>query len=465
MDDNSMKDQGAMPVPRGGRFLLRGGYVVTLDDRLGELAADILVADGKIREVGRRIDGDFEVVDAANYLILPGFVDSHRHTWQSPIRHTGLDWDLPRMFVELFQRFGPSFRPEDVYAATLFGRLAALDAGVTTMLDWAHIQNSPDHADEAIRALREVGGRSIYAHGQPGLEPERWMNQSTLPHPPDIRRLREQVLATDAALVTLAMAARGPEFTTIETTEHDVRLARELDLRVTIHIGLGSNGPKYRGVERMHQHALLGPDITFVHCCNCSDLELRLMAETGTTASVSAQIASTCGGFGLPATGRLLAHGVRPSLSVDSEMSASGDMFSEMRAALAIERSIEHNDLQSRPRPVSIAARDVLAFATRDGARTVGLGNKVGTITAGKSADLILIAREALNLAPMGDPIGALVLGGHAGNVDAVIVEGRPVKWNGRMIDADARRAIELLDRSREYLYARAHDRDRAAAR
>ena len=96
---------------------------------------------------------------------------------------------------------------------------------------------------------------------------------------------------------------------------------------------------------------------------------------------------------------------------------------------------------------------------------TVGLGNKVGTITAGKSADLILIAREALNLAPMGDPIGALVLGGHAGNVDAVIVEGRPVKWNGRMIDADARRAIELLDRSREYLYARAHDRDRAAAR
>ena len=107
------------------------------------------------------------------------------------------------------------------------------------MLDWAHIQNSPDHADEAIRALREVGGRSIYAHGQPGLEPERWMNQSTLPHPADIRRLREQVLATDAALVTLAMAARGPEFTTIETTEHDVRLARELELRVTIHIGLG----------------------------------------------------------------------------------------------------------------------------------------------------------------------------------------------------------------------------------
>ena len=137
------------------------------------------------------------------------------------------------------------------------------------------------------------------------------------------------------------MAARGPEFTTIETTEHDLRLARELGLRITIHIGLGANGPKYRGVERMHQRKLLGPDVTFVHCCNCSDHEFHLMAETGTTACVSAQIASTCGGFGLPATGKLLSHGVRPGLSVDSEMSASGDLFSEMRAALNMERTLD----------------------------------------------------------------------------------------------------------------------------
>ena len=328
--------------------------------------------------------GDAEVIDTSEYLVLPGFVDSHRHTWQSPIRHTGSDWDLPRMFVELFKRFGPNFRPDDVYAATLFGRMAALDAGVTTLLDWAHIQNSPEHADAAIRALREVGGRTVYAHGQPGIEPERWMKESTLPHPADIRRLREHVLASDDALVTLAMAARGPEFTTIETTEHDVKLARELGLRVTIHIGLGANGPKYRGVERMHQRRLLGPDITFVHCCNCSDHEFHLMADTGTTASVSAQIASMCGGFGLPATGRLLAQGVRPSLSVDSEMSVSGDMFSEMRAALAIERTLALNNLQPPQRPPSITARDVLTFATREGARTVGLGDKVGTITPGK---------------------------------------------------------------------------------
>jgi 5-methylthioadenosine/S-adenosylhomocysteine deaminase len=460
-----MAAQQTISAPRGSSFVLRGGFIVTVDDRLGEFAGDVLVVDGKIQEVARRIDGsDIETIDVAEYLVLPGFVDSHRHIWQSPIRHTGIDWDLPRMFVELFKRFGPSFRPQDVYAATLFGRLAALDAGVTTLLDWAHIQNSPSHADEAVRALREVGARTVYAHGQPGIDPERWMKESKLPHPADIRRLRENVLVGDDALVTLAMAARGPEFTTIETVEHDVRLARELGLRVTIHIGLGANGPKYRGIERMHERRLLGPDITFVHCCNSSDHEFRLMAETGTTASVSAQIASLCGGFGLPATGRLLAHGVRPSLSVDSEMSASGDMFSEMRAALGIERALCLNHLQPPQRPPSITARDVLAFATREGARTVGLADKVGTITPGKSADLILVPRHALNLAPMGDPVGALVLGGHAGNVDSVIVEGRPVKWNGRMIGCDVRRAIELLEQSREYLYVAALAHDRAAS-
>ena len=159
------------------------------------------------------------------------------------------------------------------------------------------------------------------------------------------------------------MAARGPEFTTIETTEHDLTLARELGLRITIHIGLGANGPKYRGVERMHQRKLLGPDVTFVHCCNCSDHEFHLMAETGTTACVSAQIASTCGGFGLPATGKLLSHGVRPGLSVDSEMSASGDLFSEMRAALNMERTL---DVERSAEP---AAPDLDHRARRAGLR------------------------------------------------------------------------------------------------
>jgi cytosine/adenosine deaminase-related metal-dependent hydrolase len=308
--------EGRSPAPRGGRTLLRGALVVTLDRGRGEFTGDVLIADGAIADLGPSIEvEDCESIDARNLIVLPGFVDPHRHLWQTPLRHTGASWNLPKMFVELFRRFGPSFRPEDVYAATLFGRLAALDAGVTTLLDWAHIQNTPGHSDENVRALRDSGGRSVFGHGQPGNDPKPWMVDSRLTHPSDIRRVRENLLASDDALVTMAMAARGPEFCTMDVVEQDVRLARELGLRVTMHIGMGEGGAKNRAIEKMHHRHLLGPDITCLHCCTSGDDELRLLAETGATASVSSLMAMLAGGFGLPATGRMLAQGVRPSLS------------------------------------------------------------------------------------------------------------------------------------------------------
>jgi 5-methylthioadenosine/S-adenosylhomocysteine deaminase len=445
------------PPPQGDRVLLRGGLVITLERQRGELAGDVLIENGRIVAVDRAIPADdCETVDARDFMVMPGFVEPHRHLWQTPLRHTGLDWDLPAMFVELFRKFGPSFRPEDVYAATLFGRLVALDAGITTLLDWAHIQNSPDHSDENVRALRDAGGRSVFGHGQPGNDPKPWMVASTLPHPADIRRIREKQLTSDDALVTLALAARGPEFSTMDVVEHDVRLARELGIRTTMHIGLGQAGARNRAIEKMHHRHLLGPDLTCLHCCTSGDDEFKLLADTGTTASVSSLMAMLAGGFGLPATGRLLAQGVRPSLSVDSEMTASGDMFTEMRAALSMERAVRNGAIPNGPPRPMITARDVLGFATIEGARALGLDGKIGSIAPGKRADLILIRRDALNLAPAIDPIGALVIGGHAGNVEAVLVEGKPVKWGGRLLAADVARARALLERSCEYLYAAA---------
>ncbi len=440
--------------PQGKRLLLRGGLLVTLEPEYGEFTGDVLIDDGRIVAVDRSISADgCETVDARDFLVLPGFVEPHRHLWQTPLRHTGVDWDLPHMFVELFRKFGPSFRPEDVYAAALFGRLAALDAGITTLLDWAHIQNSPDHSDENVRALRDAGGRSVFGHGQPGNDPKPWMLNSTLPHLADIRRIREKQLTSDDALVTLALAARGPEFSTMDVVAHDVALARELGIRVTMHIGMGEAGARNRAIEKMHHHHLLGPDLTCLHCCTSGDDEFKLLADTGTTASVSSFMAMLAGGFGLPATGRMLAQGVRPSLSVDSEMTASGDMFTEMRAALGMERAVRNGAIDNGPPRPMITARDVLEFATRGGARALGLEDQIGSIKAGKRADLILVRRDALNLAPAIDPVGALVIGGHAGNVEAVLVEGKPVKWGGKLIAADVGRARTLLTASCQYLY------------
>jgi 5-methylthioadenosine/S-adenosylhomocysteine deaminase len=438
--------------PRGPRFLLRGASVVTVDDQIGDLHGDILVANGKIEAVRPHIDaGDTEIVDASSFIVIPGFVDPHRHLWQLPVRHIGVDWDLERIFVEIWQKIGPRFRPEDAYATSLYGRLVGLDSGVTTLLDWSNIQNSPDHSDENVRGLREAGGRSIFGHGQPGNDRKKWMDESPLDHPADIRRVRRDVLPSNNGPVTLALGMRGPEFSTIDAVARDVALARELDIRITTHVGLGPSGPKYRSIERMHQRNLLGCDVTCLHCCTSSDHEIQLLADTGTTVSVSAQMETVSGGFGLPPTGRMLEHGIRPSLSIDSEICANGDMFTEMRAALGAERAIRNNEIQPRPKSKQVSARDVLSFATIEGARSLGLEAKTGSISPGKFADLVLLRADAPNLAPVGDPVASVVLGAHSGNIAAVFVEGRPVKWEGQLL-ADLARPRALIERSREFL-------------
>lgn len=455
-------------APGGNKILLRGGTIITMDPELGDVEGDIALVDGRIAAVGGGIDGDFEIVDARDYMIIPGLIDTHRHSWHVPMRYIGTDWDLPASFLNLFRRFGPKFRAEDVYASTLFARLSALDAGITTMLDWAHIQNTPDHTDENVRALKEAGGRSVFGHGQPADDPEPWMFDSELPHLSDIRRVRADLLPSNDGLVTLAMAARGPEFTKMDIVEHDLALARELDLRVTIHIGFvgfAASGQGKPGISHMHERGLLGPDLTFVHCCRCSDHEFHLLKETGGTTAVSAQMAMLAGGFGIPATGRMVEQGLRPSLSVDSETTASGDLFSEMRAALNMERSLRLNNLEPPQRTMpQLTARDVLSFATIDGANTLGLGHVTGSLTPGKSADLVMLPKRALNLAPVHDCVGSIVTGGHAGNCEAVFVAGEPVKWAGEMVAADTQRALDLLDSSCAYLYAQVRDMQAKAA-
>jgi cytosine/adenosine deaminase-related metal-dependent hydrolase len=190
-----------------------------------------------------------------------------------------------------------------------------------------------------------------------------------------------------------------------------------------------------------------------------------MLAEAGATASVSALMATLAAGFGLPATGRMMAQGLRPSLSTDSEMTASGDMFTEMRAALGAERLVCNNHIENGPSRPALTPADVLSFATVEGARAVGMNATIGSLTPGKRADLIMVRQDALNLAPVIDPIGALVIGGHCGNVEAVIVEGRFVKWAGKLVHADTVRARKLLEESISYLYGSAADFARAQKR
>lgn len=422
------------------RLLLRGGWILSMDPAIGNLRqGDLLIEGERIAAVAPRLDvDDAQCLDASEMIVLPGFVDTHRHTWQTCVRHRYADIDPQIYFAEMLGRKGAAYRPEDVYVATLLGAVSALEGGITTMLDWAHVQNSPDHADAAIQALHDSGIRGVFAHGWPLIDRPSWMFDSDRGHPDDIRRLRTRYFSSDDQLLTLAMAARGPEMARREVWLGDLRLARELGIRSSIHMGAYARNAPVRGIAQMHEAGVLGDDLTFVHCCHSGCDEIAMMADAGVSASLGVHCEMNAQGIGDIPFDRMLAMGIRPSLSGDTETKCSGDMFTQMRHSFAYYRSWmggHHSSVKNAPATLSMG--DVLEFATVAGARANGLGDKVGSLIPGKQADLMLVRRTDLNLMPVSDAIGAVVLAAHPGNVDSVFVAGRALKRNGQMLGID----------------------------
>ncbi len=433
------------------RLFIRNGFVVSMDPEVGEIPnGDVLVEDGVIVEIGRNLEvGDAEEVDASGMIVMPGFVDTHRHTWQTPVRGVLPSCTLDHYFAVMLGSVGGFYRPEDVHIGDYAGALEALNAGVTTLLDWSHINNTPDHADAAIQGLRDAGIRAVYAHGMPtGGE---WWSFSELEHPEDIRRIRETYFSSDDGLLTLAMAARQPGNVNFDVAKHDWALARELGILISVHVGMRLHNLHYNPVKDMHDLGLMGPDVCYIHMTDLTDQEMDFIAETGGRASVAPYVEMLMG-HGRPPTGKLLARGVRPSLSVDVVSSVPGEMFTQMRTALVYDRILEFTDTPDEAYAPKLSHRDVLEFATIDGARTCGLEDRVGTLTVGKQADLLLLKTDAINTAPVLDPIGTIVVFSDTSNVDSVFVAGKAVKRNGQLVDVDLRQTFQRLEESRNHV-------------
>ena len=446
-----------IPTPYSGRLLIEGAVVVSPGADHGLDPVDVLVVDGRIEAVGSRIGpvAEAERIDAHGRILVPGFVDTHRHTWQSLVRHVASDWTLGQYFTGIHFGVSRFYRPEDTEIANLLGALEALDAGVTTLLDWSHNLETPAHADGAIAGLRDSGIRSVFAHGGGATM---WAVPNEVPHTQDIRRIQEEHFGGGdrAGLMTLAFAARGPQFTPGRTAIDDWLLARELGLRITVHVGdgeWGRSGP----IRVLHEHGLLGPDVTYVHCCTLGDDELELIAASGGTASAAADVEAQMG-HGWPATGRLLAHGIRPSLSIDACSSNSGDMFGAMRSTIALQRALDNAGTANADGQVglSLTCADVLDFATRQGARATGLDGEIGTIEAGRQADLVLLDATTPATTPLNNPVGAVVYSGHVGLVDTVLVAGTVVKRDGRLVRDDLEAIRRRAADARDALFERA---------
>jgi len=436
------------------RTLVAGGHVLTMDPALGELpAADILIENGLISAVGPALEAPgAELIDATSMIVMPGFVDTHRHTWQTAVRHSYADVDPLQYFAEMLGPVGAAYRPEDVRVGTLLGALSALDAGTTTLVDWAHCMNTPEHADAAVDALADSGIRAVFAHGWP-LAPE-WTRDSALPHPADIRRLLASCFSSPDQLLTLAMAARGPEMARPEVWLADLRLARDLGIRSTVHVGAYAHNARHRAVAQLRDSGVLGPDLTFVHCSRSAADEIAMIADSGGSISLGVHCELSSTGMGDIPLDRILAAGLRPSLSGDTETKCSGDLFTQMRLLLAYYRSWTGGGHSVVPDPPPLGVRDVLEFATLAGARAAGLEGRTGSLSPGKQADLILVRATDLNLAPVTDPAAAVVLAAHPGNVDTVLVAGRTVKRGGRLLATGLPGLLELAELSRRRVLA-----------
>ena len=442
------------------RLLISGGAVISMDPKIGDFVnADVLVVDGKIAEIGPNLEvGDAETFDASECIVMPGLIDTHRHTWQAPWRNIGGDWTLFHYLKGLHTGLSKHYRPEDTYAGNLLGTLEALDSGITTLLDWSHNLRTPQHADAAVEGLRDSGARTVFAHGG-GADQWGVVPGNTNPHPQDARRVRDQYFSSNDGLMTMSLALRGPQFTTDEVSELDWQLARELDLPITVHVGDGELG-KTRPIEWLNSRGLLDQTTTFVHCNTLGDDELVLIADSGGTASVSAAVEMQMG-HGWPATGRLLDHGIRPSLSIDVCSAIGGDMFSAMRATLLSQRAIDNAAVEAAGaslinEDLRLACRDVLEFATIEGARAVGLDHKTGSLTPGKDADVIILRTDSLAMTPLNNPIAAVVYNAHGGMVDSILVAGEFVKRDGVLVNADVDKVRQLANDTRDYLLQQA---------
>jgi 5-methylthioadenosine/S-adenosylhomocysteine deaminase len=440
-------------VPK--RVLLRGGHVLSMDPQIGDIyGGDVLLEDDRIAAVAPSIDaGDAEVIDATNCVVMPGFIDSHRHTWETVIRGIAPDVSLAGYFDIVLDQLAPAYRPEDVYAGNYLGSLEALDAGITTVLDWSHINNTPEHADEAIRGLRDANLRSVYCYGNPNTSLADWWYTSTLEAPEDIRRVREQYFSSDDGLITLAMGTRGPGFCTPEVVKHDWELARDVGAPISVHVGMGPYAGRFSMVKQLSELNLLGSDTTYIHCNYLSDEEFQLIADTGGKVSISPMVEMAMG-HGTPPTAKALQHGLRPSLSIDVVTTVPGDMFTQMRFLWAQDRLLAHEAAFAAETDVTglLSSRDVLEFATIEGARVCGLEDRTGSLTPGKQADVVVIRCDHTNTYPVIDPVSTVVLQADTRNIDTVFVGGRLVKRDGALVGADLRRARDLAEASLDHL-------------
>lgn len=433
------------------RTLLRGGTVITMDAQGDLLRGDVLITGDTITAIEPVIAADdAHVVDATGCIVIPGLVNAHMHTWQTALRGVAANWTLLQYFKNMHAGLATVFTPGDLHIATLVGALNQINCGTTTLVDWCHNNPTPAHNDAAVAALLQSGIRAAFFHGTPKPDPKPgetpfWEQ----PHPrAEVERLLNE--HRGEPLLSIHAAVLGPHYSTLDVAMHDFRMAKELGLIASLHQG-GGPARTPDGWERLEEAGLLGPHINIVHGHALTDAQLARFCELGMSFSAAAE-SEMSQGHGHPLTGRLRALGRAPSLGVDLESVMSGDMLSQARIALGIQRSLDNFAYReahgSIPPTSTITTREALAWVTVEGARMLGQLDRIGSLAPGKQADLVVIRADTLNMQPVHDPVSAVVMQASLANIESVMIAGQWRKRGGRVLDADIGSLLVSLQQS-----------------
>jgi 5-methylthioadenosine/S-adenosylhomocysteine deaminase len=429
--------------------ILRNGLVLTMDDAHTVLTgADVLVIGDRIAEVGHNLtapDGALEI-DATGGIVMPGMVDTHRHMWQTAMRGYGADWTLTQYFVWYYLESGKLFRPEDVHAGNLLGAIEAIDSGVTTTVDWSHGLRTTDHADAAVDALEAVPGRFVLAYGNIQQGPWEW---SATPEFRDFyaRRIDGGKLEGFQLAFDIPGDPAFPEKAAFE-------VARDLGVTVTTHAGVwGATNDD--GIRLMYENGFMTPGTVYVHAATLSSDSYHRIAATGGSVSVSTESEQSAG-QGYPPTWVLRKHGIPVSLSMDTSVWWSGDLFSAMRSTLSADRSREHLEAHAHKETVThhhLRAEQVVDWATRGGAKALGKDSEIGALTPGRKADVVLLKNDdSPAMSPILHPYGHVVYQAQRGDVHTVLVGGKVVKTDGKLVGVDLAAARAKVAGTVDYL-------------
>jgi 5-methylthioadenosine/S-adenosylhomocysteine deaminase len=437
----------AADLPVRAEFVVRNAHVLTMDPGLGDLArGDIHVRNGEIVAVGPDLPvNGVPEIDARSMIALPGLVDTHNHLWNSTLRNLVREGPDKGYFPTVLA-LGKEYTPEDTFRGVRLGCAELLFSGVTTVHDWAHNIRSPAHADADVRALIDTGIRGRFSYGtyQGGPAPDATMDIA------DLERMRRTWAdyASEGRL-TLGMASRSVSTSprgavTLRALHRDWEAARKLDLPITLHTG--GKGI----VEILEREGLLGSDVQLINTTAWDEADRARIAKSGAHVSITPQSEMRYS-YALPQALELMKLGLKVSLAMDTApVAGSNDLFSAMRLMM------DTQFVRSKD-PLSLSARQVLEMATINGAWDLGLADRTGSLTPGKRADLILMRTSDLNMAPLGDPVTAIVRSAQPHNVDTVVVDGRILKRGGRLTALDADEIAAQAAQSLAGLRERAH--------